>query len=292
MRPNGWLLGWAGALEASGCLPPGQGLRAARLVAQALPSGKGREYALLSSPTRTTGRSDLLPWTKLRVTTPIFREGAPANAKVLADGPGIVEKARRGLAITLTASENFVGYEFAWYALRPRPDGGVRLELEFSETHIGDETTRTQTSRRQLEFGADARYFRMLVLTRVSDRDHDTAFLAGSTLAELEERTKAVEADPGRCGGMAGCVAIDTQVALLPFVTVQANGKEVLAQPGSTVGQALREAGETDLETIAATLTVAREYAGRPVPVESESSRSDLLDLNLLGGEVISWQTK
>jgi hypothetical protein len=292
MRPNGWLLGWAGALEASGCLPPGQGLRAARLVAQALPAGKGREYALLNSPTRTTGRSDLLPWTKLRVTTPIFREGAPAATAAAVDVPGIVEAAPRGLAITLNASDDFIGYESTWYALRPRPDGGVRLELEFSETHIGDETTRAQTSREPLEFGADARYFRILVLTRVSDRDHDTAFLAASTLAEMEEHTAIVEADPSRCEGMRWCAAIDTRVALLPFVTVQANGKEVLSQPGSTVGQALREAGETDLETIAATLTVAREYAGRPVPVECESSRSDLLDLNLLGGEVISWQTK
>lgn len=235
-----------------------------------------------------------MPWSKLRVTTPIFREGAPANAKVATDDPGIVEETPRGLAITLNASNEFVGYEFAWYALRPRPDGGVRLDFESSETHIGGETTRTQTSRQQLEFGSEARYFRILVLTRISDRDHDTAFLAGSNLAELEERTKAVEADPARCERMAGCVAIDTQVALLPFVTVQANGKEVLAQPGSTVGQALREAGEADLEAITATLRVERDYAGRVtlVEVEAETGRSGLLELNLQGGEAICWQTE
>ncbi len=292
MRPNGWLLGWAGDLEGSGCLPPGQGLAAARLVAQALPSGKGREYALLNSPTRTTGRSDLLPWIKLRVTTPIFREGAPADAKFITDDHGVVEEAPGELSITLKASDDFVGYEFAWYALRPRLDGGARLELEFSETHIGEETTRTQTSRQHLEFGGDARYFRILVLTRISDSDHDTALLAGSTLAELEERTKAVEGDPARCERMAGCVSIDTRVALLPFVSVQANGKEVLAQPGATVGDALREAGETDLDAITASLRVSRDYAGRLTPIEAEVGRSELLELTLLGGESISWQTK
>lgn len=291
MRPNGWLLGWAGRLESAGCLPPGQGLAAARLVAQALPGGKSREYALLNSPTRSTGRSDLLPWTKLRVTTPIFREGAPANAQVVTDDPGIVEEVQGGLAITLNASEDFVGYEMAWYALRPRPDGGVQMEFEFSETHIGDEMTRAETSRQQMEFAHDARYFRILVLTRISDSDHDTAFLAGATLAELEERTLAVEADPSRCGRMAECVEIDTRVALLPFVAVQANGKEILAQPGSTVGQALREAGETDLEAITASLRVSRDYAGRSTPVESEAGRSELLGLSLLGGEIISWRT-
>ena len=130
---------------------------------------------------------------------------------------------------------------------------------DFSETHLGDYIIRSQTSRQQLEFGAEARYFRILVLTRISDHDHDTAFLAGSTLAELEERTKAVEPDPSRCERMAGCVAIDTQVVLLTLVTVQPNGKENLAQPGSTVGQALREPGETDLETITATLWLERD---------------------------------
>lgn len=289
MRPNGWLLGWAGDLEGSGCLPPGQGLAAARLVAQALPGGKGREYALLNSPTRTTGRSDLLPWTKLRVTTPIFREGAPAGAQVATDDPGIVEGAPGGLAITLNESADFVGYEFAWYALRPRPGGGVQMDLEFSETHIGDETTRAQTSRQPLKFGADARYFRMLVLTRISDRDHDTAFLAGATLAELEVRTKAVEADPASCGRIAGCVAIDTRVALLPFVMLQANGREILAQPGSTVRQALREDGLTDLAAITGALRVERDYAGSLTPVEAEAGRNELLELGLVGGEAISW---
>jgi len=290
-RPNGWLLGWAAGLEGSGCLPPGQGLAAARLVAQALPAEKSREYALLNSATRTTGRVDLLPWSKLRITTPIFREGAPADATVTTDDQGIAEEAVRGLSITLTSGV-FLGYEIAWYALRPRPDGGVRLIFESSEIHIGDQTTRSQTSRQQLEFGLEARYFRILVLTRISDRDHDTAFLAGSTLAELEERTKAVETDPTSCEQMAGCVAIDTRVALLPFVTVRANGKEILAQPGSTVGQALREAGKTDLEAITATLGVERDYGGRLTSVEAEAGRREILELNLLGGEAISWQTK
>lgn len=183
MRPNGWLLGLAGDLEGNGCLPPGQGLAAARLVAQALPSSKDREYALLNSQTRTTGRSDLLPWTKLRVTTPIFREGAPAGAQIATDDPRAVEAALGGLAITRNKSADSVGYEFAWYGLRPQPGGGVQMEFEFSETHIGDETTRQEASRQRLDFGADSRYFRMLVLTRISDKDHNTAFLAGSTLA-------------------------------------------------------------------------------------------------------------
>lgn len=289
MRPNGWLLGWAGDLEGSGCLPPGQGLAAARLVAQALPSSGSREYALLNSLTRTTGRSDLLPWTKLRVTTPIFREGAAAGAQIATDDPGKVEGVPGGLAITLNQSADFVGYEVAWYTLRPRSDGGVQMELEFSETHIGDETTRQDTSRQRLEFGADARYFRMLVLTRISDKDHNTAFLAGSTLAELEERTRAVEEDPVICERLAGCVAIDTRVALLPFAMVQANGTEVLVQPGSTVRQVLREAGESDPEALTASLAIERDYAGRLTPVEADAGRSELLEVSLLGGETIFW---
>jgi len=131
-----------------------------------------------------------------------------------------------------------------------------------------------------------------LVLTRISDSDHDTALLVGATLAELEERTKAVEADPSRCDRMAGCAEIDTRVALLPFVAVRANGKEILAQPGSTVGQALREAGESDLEAITDSLMVSRTMPVGLAPVEAAAGRSGLLGLGLLGGEVISWQTK
>lgn len=291
MRPNGWLLGWAGELEGSGCLPPGQGLAAARLVAQVLPSNKGREHALLSSATRTTGRSDLLPWMKLRVTTPIFRERTPAGAPIAADDPGIVEGGPGGLAITLNPSADFAGYELAWYGLRPRLGGGVQMALEYSETHIGNLTTRQEASLRPIEFGAGARYFRILVLTRISDHDHDTAFLSGRTLAELETRTKIVEADPASCQRTVGCVGIDTRVALLPFVMVQANGREVLVQPGSTVREAVLETGVSDPDGIAASLTVEREYAGRLTPIEAEEARSELLGLILLGGETITWQT-
>jgi hypothetical protein len=289
MRPNGWLLDWAGDLEASGCLPAGRGLAAARLVAQALPSSVGRDYALLNSQTRTTGRSDLLPGMKLRVTTPIFREGASPEAQVVANEPGTVGAAPGGLAIVLRKTDDFVGYEIAWYTLEQRPDGGVRLELEFSETHVGDETARQQTTRQPLDSDSDARYFRILVLTRISDSDHNTAFLSARTLAELEDRTEVIELDPANCLAMLGCREIDTRVALLSFVAVWTNGEEVLTQLGSTVRQVLQEAGHADAEAVAETLTVERDYGGRLTPVEAQAGGPDLLELNLVGGEAISF---
>jgi hypothetical protein len=83
----------------------------------------------------------------------------------------------------------------------------------------------------------------MLLPRRVVSVSHNTAFLCARTLAELEDRTRAVEGDPAACGSLSGCVEIDTGVALLPFVTVLLNGEEVLVQPGSTVGRCCRKTG-------------------------------------------------
>lgn len=290
LSPNGWLLGWAAPLESNGCLLPGQGLAAARAAAQALPGDGNREFELLYARPRGSSRTDLMPWSRLRVTSPIFRPGAPADAKVIAEDQGNVTETPRGLALTLRASEDFLGYEAAFYNLRPRPGGGARLELEFAETRIGEETTRSETaSRYPLVFDEEARYFRMLVLTRVSDKDHDTALLAAATLAELEERTREVEAEAAYCqqlGAAGGCLAVDFQVALLPFVTVRLNDREIAVPPGSTVRRAIGEVG-VSVETTLPSLTVERDFIGRLTPVEGD--RIALLELRLLGGERIRW---
>lgn len=91
---------------------------------------------------------------------------------------------------------------------------------------------------------------------------------------------------------MPGCVEIDTRTALLPFATVLVNDEEVLTQPGSTVQQVLQEKGHPNVQAIALSLEVHRDYAGRMTAVEVNGGRSELLGLSLLGGEAVDVRTE
>ena len=61
----------------------------------------------------------------------------------------------------------------------------------------------------------DARFLRIVFLTRVSNADHDMAVLATKTQSELDEWTPKLQADPeGSCRTLRGCSWVPGGIAV------------------------------------------------------------------------------
>jgi hypothetical protein len=292
-RPPGWLPAWTAALEQRKCLAPGEGLPLATLIAEALPAKPEAEQTLLHPNPAISGYVDLGPDYKLKVVSPILREGAPPGASALKAETVTAEG--HSISIDIKTSDDFLGYETAWYAMASRDDRpGSRIVAISAQASIGAEVKSEAGPRRDyFRFAPDAAYFRLFFLTRVSHADHDLAILAAPTRAVLDEHTRQFEADPELCGKMAGvsCVLIPKDVAVLPHVSVNVNGREILLVYGNVrVSQAIREAGEKDPQRTLPTLTVERWYGSKRVPVQFDRNSSEILGLTLTGGESIRWR--
>jgi hypothetical protein len=311
-KPSGWLTQWATALEERGCIAPGEGFRLASSVAHALPLEWTNERRLLNPDARSSGYTDLRPGSRLRVVSPVFRSGTPPDAAVLQE-ESKVEASPGGLTVTAKASPDLIGYETAWYAVEPRPRGaGSRIAPQFAELHHEGEVERENAPRvNHLAFDPTMAYFRLLFMSRRTEsNDHDIVVVAASTQTKLDQKTKALEAGTETCGTAArgssdaetGPTALDTggtsetvctvapkQVAIVAFLRVTVQGKEVLVHYGETLESALREAGADHAEETLGTLAVRKLYEGRLRPVEFSRASSDILALPLAGGEEIRW---
>lgn len=248
--PAGWLLAQAADRQAKGCLAPGGGFAWADAWADAtaLPLGVG--HRLTHAPLGA-GYLDLRPGYRLRVVSPILREGV-RTAEVVVDK---VESAPGGLAITARSSADLLGYETAQFVVGP---GG--FEPQGAEARVDGVVTRSAASRfRHFAFAPEARLFRMLFLTRRSDADRDALVVAARSEAEMERATRELNEAPGRCDAWE-------------------EGSFAVWKHGG---------GWTGRSGFAGGTRVTREFRGRPVPVRHDSVA--ILALPLRGGETASW---
>jgi len=335
-QPAGWLAQWATSLEQRGCITPGESFGLATSVAQAVPLELPIEQRLLNPDARSSGYTDLRPGYKLRVVSPVFREGAPPDATVMQEETK-VEASEGGLTVVGKASPDLIGYQIAWYAVEPRArGGGARIVPQFAEYHSEGEVTRQNAPHANyLTFDRGMAYFRMLFMARRTEsNDHDILVMAAPTQANLEERTRALEAGTQACmpaasrseealaegegvtdetanaiartpraasqtvlpapptpagASQSACIIAPKQVAIVAWLRVTVQDKEVLVHPGATLGNALREAGANDPEEVLPTLAVRKPYEGRLTPVAFPRATRDILALPLSGGEEIRW---
>ncbi len=319
-QPAGWLTRWAVSLEERSCLTAGEGLRLATQVAQSVPLPLRVEQRLLTHDARESGFTDLLPGYRVRVVSPVFREGAPPDAQTTV-GKQTVEEKPGGLTVSVQTSPDLIGYEMAWYAVEPRPEGGSRIVPQYADFHHEGEITRQPAPRvKHLDFDRQMAYFRMLVMARrmTDSNDHDIFLLAAPTQPLLEQRTRALEAGNSSCQSSAGrssnpgtpigepqaatpdsavvraaedqttCTIAPSQVAVVAFIPVRVQGKEVLVHPGATLAGALQEAG-ADIDQALPTLVARKPYGRRLAPVRALGEKTDLLRLPLTGAEEIAW---
>jgi hypothetical protein len=283
-QPPGWLSTWTAQAEFRGCIAAGEGLKLAARIVESLPLDPRAAWRLLHADDRQTGYVDLGPETRLQVVSPILREGTPADAPIL-DDSNLTGEGNR-LTLTLKSTPNLVGYETAWYAIRPKAGQiGFAITPLSAEKHIqGRVEPAAAPATNYLKFEPQTAYYRLFY--KADQGEVVEVVLAAATRAELDRQTQAFKSGPALCAQVPSqaCVVIPKRVALNPFLAITVNGSETTVPVGSTVGAAIH------LDHPPPELKVYKLYAGKPVPVEFDRASSEILGLVLNGGEEISWK--
>jgi hypothetical protein len=263
----GWLASWSARAEESGCVPEGQGLAIAQRVLEQAPLGLGVPYRLLHTDHARSGYVDLGPENRLEVVTPILRDGAAAETAL----PEVTGATGSGNSLSVTArtSDNFLGVETSWYAVGAGGIVPVRTEARIQ----GEMQTRTAPARNFFETVGPGHY------RLVYKADQTSMILVARSRGELE-RT-----NPESCGK---CVVVPRFVAVNPYLAVSVNGREVTVPVGVTLRVAVRAAGKRP-EEVMGTLAISKPFAGRQVAVEFDRTKLDVMDVVLLGNEVVRW---
>lgn len=287
-RPQGWLWNWTAEAERGGCLPAGTGLRVMARIVESVPLDPRVAQRLMAADRRVSW-VEIGPESRLQVVTPILREGAAADAPVVettsVTGSGAV------LNVDVKATNALVGFETAWFRLVPKNGGpGYGLTPVSVERTIEGRTEAASTPlATYLRFPAESSFYRLYLKADNDGTAVTQLVITAPTRAELDARTKAVDADPARCGSAdALCVAVPRRAAINVWTAVQVNGREVRVRGGS-VRNAIEAAGEKDLARVLATLMVERPYGAGLARVEFDRAGTEILDVPLLGGERIAW---
>lgn len=154
---------------------------------------------------------DIEPGWRLRVVTPLLKSGGyrpqlDTSPSAATTSPGT------GLNVELRTNSDFLGYELAYYAFEPK--GRIRL-TSVEATVDGNTEPRTQPTAKLFDYPRDARYLRLVFLTRVSEADHDMAVLTAGRFEDLEGWTAKLRSDPeGTCKSTPYCSWIPGGIAV------------------------------------------------------------------------------
>jgi hypothetical protein len=98
--------------------------------------------------------------------------------------------------------------------------------------------------------------------------------------------------DLSACGkeGAVQCINLPKRVGINPYLEISVNGKP-MAIPAHTppAVRAVIQAAKLRPDAVLPTLAVTKPYAGKPVPVEFDRTKPDILGLVLSGNEEIRW---
>jgi hypothetical protein len=285
-QPDGWLRDWAEEIESKGCVAKGEGSKLADQVVESVPLAPNKAFRL-----RYSSDLDISPPVRIEVVSPILRQSPDREAQTQEALP--TSPTDKGLTVGLKSAPNLIGYEIAWYEVRPNTGRlGFTIAPLYAERHIGDETERQpKPATNYFNFPEDVSFYRLF---HKAQQTQFTAFLtAAHTRAELKQESQTLDmANPASCMSLNGkaCLEFPRDVAVNLLAPVTVNGREVMVRWGSAVGEAIRSAGGQQNTSLLPRLTVERRYDGRSVPVEFDRSSPAIFGLILTGGEVISWK--
>ena len=276
-QPRGWLTTWTEQAETNGCIARGQGpLLAARIVESiALPTGADLRLLRADGPPNFV---EIGAGIRLQAVSPILRTG------VTSDVPQFeIDKVSGGantLTVELKSSSDLIGFETAWYDLRPKAaESGFTIVPSSAETNIkGNVESHAGPARNYFQFAPEIGFYRLFYKA-----DQSEVLAAASTRA-------ALPADPETCDRPGGpvCLAIPRGVGVNPYILVNVNGSPVGVAIGSDL-QSLIRTMRQGADKILPTLAITRLWAGKPVAVEFDRSKPDILSLVLTGNEQIRW---
>jgi hypothetical protein len=192
--------------------------------------------------------------------------------------------------VDLKLAPGVIGFETAWYAVRPnigRP--GYHFEALGADRSIQGKVEHAPAPAVDyFQFPPEAAFFRLLYK---SDSNGITAIVAfGGTPAELDARTKTALADPAVCEKLAApCRALPHKVGVNPYLAVNVQDREVTVPLGANVAAAIEAAGVKNPDSVLPQLSVLRAFRNKLVPVAFDWQSRAILNLQLTGGERISW---
>ena len=284
-QPPGWLSNWTAEFESEGCLAPGSGPDLATRIAESLPLDPGAAFRLLySSPLNVS------PQIRLQVISPILREGAAPYTPTFQ--PAETAGGGKSFTVAVKPTADLIGYETAWYAVHPKANGvGSAITPLYAEPHVlGERERRPRPATDHLQFPPEAAFYRLF--QKAEGTEFTQLVIGARTPAELEQRAKTLARGTASCARLNGemCITIPRAVAVNLFLPTTVNGTEVMVRWGANVGEAIREAGIRQPDSVLPKLAVHKPYHGRPVAVDFDRTNSAILNLTLTGGENISWR--
>jgi hypothetical protein len=276
-QPRGWLTTWTDQAESQGCIAPGQGaVLAARIVESvALHSGADLRLLRVDGPPNYV---EIGAGNRLQVISPILRDGAKPDAPLFEGGKVSAEGG--GLTVELKSSTDLIGFETAWYDLRPKTaGGGFAIVPSSAETSIkGQVESRPAPARNLFQSLAEMGFYRLFYKA-----DQSEVLAAALTRAALPADVETCD----RPGGPV-CLAIPRGVGVNPYLMVKVNGSPAAVGIGSNLRALIRIMRQSE-DKVLPTLAITRLWAGKPVALEFDRSQADILGLVLTGNEQIRW---
>jgi hypothetical protein len=258
-------------LEERGCIASGMaGAIAGRVIEHlALPSLAG--YYLRYGYYMQTGYVDLTPAFRLKVVTPIVRNGSQ-----------------------ILNAETILGWETAYYAISARPNGGgVGLALSSIEATIDGKTSqKTAPDYSYIRHPEDVSHYRLFFLAASGRMRRNITLMGDRSTARLDQITRETGSeDTDLCAAArtkpAFCMRFPTGTSLSPELTVEANGRTSYLPLGATAGDLLQTLA--DGKPRVADLRITRMFDGVSVPVNFDRNKDDVFQLVLVGGGRVQW---
>jgi hypothetical protein len=138
------------------------------------------------------------------------------------------------------------------------------------------------------QFPPQAAFFRLF--HKSEDNDILAFVIAGSTREDMDRRAKAVGNNLAECEKISGmCLALPRRVGVNPFLVVRVNGRDVTVPVGARLSAAIQAAGVKVPATVLPHLRVTKLFHGKPSPVEFDRQSNEILNLQLTGGEKLTW---
>jgi hypothetical protein len=276
-QPRGWLTTWTEQAESLGCIAPGQGAVLAARIVESIALPIGADLRLL----RMDGMPNYVEigaGNRLQVISPILREGANPAAPLFEAGKTTAEGG--GLAVELKSSPDLIGFETAWYDLHPKTAGrGFTIVASSAETSIeGKVESRPAPARNYFQFAPGMSFYRLFYKA-----DQSEVLAAAAARAALPTDLETCD----RPGGPV-CLPIPRGVAVNPYLMVYVNGRPFAVGIGSNLGALIRNLRLSPDEVLP-TLVLTRLWAGKPVALEFDRSKPDVLSLVFTGNEQIRW---
>ena len=272
-QPRGWLAEWIDRAESEGCIPAGQGTLLAARILESLPLPVGAAARLL----RADGMPnyvELIAGNRLQVVSPILRAGS-------APDPGETEPMKvsgqdNSITVEMKARPDLIGFETAWYDVVRKTSGrGATIVPTSAQVNLGGTVeARPAPAANLFQFPPETGFYRLFYKADQSE------------ILALSPTRAGLPTDPDTCG--TSCFAIPRGVGVNPYMRIDLNGSPIPVPISATIRTVLQAAKKRP-EEVLPTLAVTKPFAGRPLNIEFDRTKQDILNLVLTGDEQIRW---